>query len=97
MELRDKKNVTGQRAQERAEKAAEESFKNSIHCLEILVKQLNIPLPKYVKVSGNYPSLSYVATTSKFLLVRPGYRGDVTELLAAFLDTLNINSKIISG
>lgn len=97
MELRDKWNVTGQRAQELGEKEADESFKHSIQCLEILVKQLHIPLPKYVKVSGDYPSLSHVATALKLLLVRPGYRGDVSELLAAFLDTLNINSKVIHG
>ncbi len=93
MELRDKKGVTGKEAQERGEKEADESFKNSIQCLEILVRQLNIPLPKYVKVSGDYPSLSYVATALKFLLVRPGYERDVSELLAFFNTNSNVEKK----
>lgn len=51
-----KGNTTEERAQvlERGRKAANEEFKKHIQYLEILAKQLDIPMPDYAKVSGAF-------------------------------------------
>jgi len=50
-------NTPEERAQqiEQGRKAADEEFKKSVQDLEILAKELNIPMPDYAKVSGASP------------------------------------------
>jgi hypothetical protein len=79
MQLR-KKGMAKDVAEGPGRRLADEAFEGCAESLKTIMTKLGLPLTEHAKVSGAYSSLSYVVLALKFILVRPGYRGEVSAL-----------------
>ena len=87
---RKNKNTTPDAAQQQGEADALEAFRVCVELLERSMTKLNVTMPPYAKVSGGYvPLIAHLITTlAVFLLVDPGYEGDLSSLAAITRDVV---------